>query len=93
MQTHNVWLIKRYWSGVGETSENQFLNQEHLSEKKRRVKLCNVTAKQPGYKVRFKVMAACPSQIFRTFEDNFQLFSYTLCILKKKVGQRSPATF
>ena len=50
-----------------------------------------VTAKKPGYKVQFKVY--CPIQIFTIFEDNFQLFSYILCILKKKLGQWSLETF
>ena len=35
----------------------------------------------------------CPIQIFTIFEDNFQLFSYILCILKKKIGQWSLETF
>ena len=33
------------------------------------------------------------SKYFTIFEDNFQLFSYILCILKKKIGQWSLETF
>ena len=38
--------------------------------------------------IKYDQSYGCPNQIFRTFEDNFQLFSYTLCILKtiKVVG-------
>ena len=105
MQNHNLRFISSYWSGIDETRENQFLNEKLLLEKLLILKLNHHKMEKRG--VCWHCMSqlrnhwlqstiqsyGCPIQIFTIFEDNFQLFSYILCILKKKLGQWSLETF
>ena len=105
MQNHNLRFISSYWSGIDETRENQFLNEKLLLEKLLILKLNHHKMEKRGVcwhcmsQLRNQVtkynskLYGYPIQIFTIFEDNFQLFSYILCILKKKLGQWSLETF